>query len=205
MWIYQKKLQYPVRIKNPNPALASMIISQVGGPDGELSASMRYLHQRYSMPDGDVVGMLTDIGSEELGHLEMVSAIIHQLTRNIREDKLMDTPFAPYFVDHTTGVYPVSASGVPNDLKYVGVKGDPIADLNEDLAAEGAIPLRRIFKITKSQDNDKTGISATSRFKPKKQNKSDAKLHRPCFVLRFSEQRVQGHRRPQAGCLRRGS
>ena len=136
MWIYEKKLQYPVHIKNPNPALASMIISQVGGPDGELSASMRYLHQRYSMPDGDVVGMLTDIGSEELGHLEMVCAIIHQLTRDIKEDKIMDTPFAPYFVDHTTGVYPVAASGVPNDMKYVGVKGDPIADLNEDLAAE---------------------------------------------------------------------
>ena len=136
MWIYQKKLQYPVHIKNPNPALASMIISQVGGPDGELSASMRYLHQRYSMPDGDVVGMLTDIGSEELGHLEMVSAIIHQLTRNIREDKIMDTPFAPYFVDHTTGVYPTFASGTPWTAATMQVKGDPIADLTEDLAAE---------------------------------------------------------------------
>jgi spore coat protein JC len=154
MWIYEKKLQYPVRIKNPNPALASMIISQVGGPDGELSASMRYLHQRYSMPDGDVVGMLTDIGSEELNHLEMVSAIIHQLTRNIREDKIMDTPFAPYFVDHTTGVYPVAASGVPNDMKYVGVKGDPIADLNEDLAAEqkARVTYDNILRLTDDPD-----------------------------------------------------
>jgi spore coat protein JC len=154
MWIYEKKLQYPVRIKNPNPALASMIISQVGGPDGELSASMRYLHQRYSMPDGDVVGMLTDIGSEELNHLEMVSAIIHQLTRNIREDKIMDTPFAPYFVDHTIGVYPVAASGVPNDMKYVGVKGDPIADLNEDLAAEqkARVTYDNILRLTDDPD-----------------------------------------------------
>ena len=136
MWIYEKKLEYPVKIKTPNPKIAQVIISQLGGPDGELGASMRYLHQRYSMPDGDVVGMLTDIGSEELGHLEMVSAIIHQLTRNIREDKIMDTPFAPYFVDHTTGVYPIAASGVPFDMKYVGVKGDILADLNEDLAAE---------------------------------------------------------------------
>jgi spore coat protein JC len=154
MWIYEKKLQYPVRIENPNPALASMIISQVGGPDGELSASMRYLHQRYSMPDGDVVGMLTDIGSEELNHLEMVSAIIHQLTRNIREDKIMDTPFAPYFVDHTTGVYPVAASGVPNDMKYVGVKGDPIADLNEDLAAEqkARVTYDNILRLTDDPD-----------------------------------------------------
>jgi spore coat protein JC len=147
-------LQYPVRIKTPNPTLAAMIISQVGGPDGELSASMRYLHQRYSMPDGDVVGMLTDIGSEELNHLEMVSAIIHQLTRNIREDKIMDTPFAPYFVDHTTGVYPVAASGVPNDMKYVGVKGDPIADLNEDLAAEqkARVTYDNILRLTDDPD-----------------------------------------------------
>ncbi len=154
MWVYEKKLQYPVRIKNPNPALASMIISQVGGPDGELSASMRYLHQRYSMPDGDVVGMLTDIGSEELNHLEMVSAIIHQLTRNISDDKIMDTPFAPYFVDHTTGVYPVAASGVPNDMKYVGVKGDPIADLNEDLAAEqkARVTYDNILRLTDDPD-----------------------------------------------------
>ena len=154
MWIYEKKLQYPVRIKTPNPTLAAMIISQVGGPDGELSASMRYLHQRYSMPDGDVVGMLTDIGSEELNHLEMVSAIIHQLTRNIREDKIMDTPFAPYFVDHTTGVYPVAASGVPNDMKYVGVKGDPIADLNEDLAAEqkARVTYDNILRLTDDPD-----------------------------------------------------
>ena len=139
MWTYEKKLQYPVRIKTPNPALAAMIISQVGGPDGELGASMRYLHQRYSMPDGDVVGMLTDIGSEELNHLEMVSAIIHQLTRNLDQDKILGTPFAPYFVDHTTGVYPTAASGVPHDMMSVGIKGDPIADLNEDLAADAAI------------------------------------------------------------------
>ncbi len=154
MWIYEKKLQYPVRIKTPNPTLASMIISQVGGPDGELSASMRYLHQRYSMPDGEVVGMLTDIGSEELGHLEMVCAIIHQLTRNIKEDQIKDTPFAPYFIDHTTGVYPVAASGVPNDMKYVGVKGDPIADLNEDLAAEqkARVTYDNILRLTDDPD-----------------------------------------------------
>ena len=154
MWIYEKKLQYPVHIKNPDPSLASKIISQVGGPDGELSASMRYLHQRYSMPDGDVVGMLTDIGTEELAHLEIVSAILHQLTRNISESHIMDTPFAPYFVDHTTGVYPVSAAGVPNDMKYIGVKGDPIADLNEDLAAEqkARVTYDNILRLTDDPD-----------------------------------------------------
>ena len=146
MWIYEKKLEYPVKIKNPNPKLAQVIISQLGGPDGELAASMRYLHQRYSSPYGEVTGILTDIGTEELAHLEIVAAIIYQLTRNLKEDQVKDTPFATYFVDHTTGAYPVAASGVPFDMKYVGVKGDIITDLNEDLAADAAIikeqPLR---------------------------------------------------------------
>ena len=146
MWFYEKQLQYPVKIKNPNPKLASVIISQLGGPDGELGASMRYLHQRYSCPYDKVTGILTDVGSEELGHLEMVAAIIHQLTKNLTLEQIDGTPFAAYFVDHTTGAYPVAASGVPFDMKYVGVKGDILTDLNEDLAADAAIikeqPLR---------------------------------------------------------------
>ena len=137
MWLYEKKLQYPVNIKNTNHNLAQIIISQLGGPDGEIGASMRYLNQRYSMPDRRVMGMLTDIGTEELAHVEMVAAILYQLTRDIPEEKIKDTPFANYFVDHTTGVYPIAASGTPFDMKYIGVKGDPIADLNEDLAADG--------------------------------------------------------------------
>ena len=136
MWFYEKQLQYPVKIKNPNPKLASVIISQLGGPDGELGASMRYLHQRYSCPYDKVTGILTDVGSEELGHMEMVAAIIHQLTKNLTLEQIDGTPFAAYFVDHTTGAYPVAASGVPFDMKYVGVKGDILTDLNEDLAAE---------------------------------------------------------------------
>ena len=136
MWTYDKKLQYPVKIKTPNHNLANIIISQLGGPDGELAASMRYLNQRYSMPYSDVTGILTDVGTEELAHLEMVGAILYQLTRDLSPDDVVDTPFAGYFVDHTVGVYPVSAAGVPDDMKYIGVKGDVIADLNEDLAAE---------------------------------------------------------------------
>ena len=136
MWIYEKKLQYPVRIKNPNPRYAAMIISQAGGPDGELGASTRYLSQRYAMPYSDVIGTLTDVGTEELAHLEMISAIIHQLTRSLTEEEIKAAGFGAYFVDHTTGVYPQAASGVPFDAKYIGVKGDVIADLNEDLAAE---------------------------------------------------------------------
>ena len=136
MWIYDKKLQYPVKIKNPNADLAQVIISQLGGPDGELAASMRYLHQRYSCPYSEVVGILTDVGTEELAHLEMIAAILYQLTRDLSENEIKNSAFATYFVDHTTGVYPVAASGVPFDMKYVGIKGDPLTDLNEDLAAE---------------------------------------------------------------------
>lgn len=136
MWIYEKKLQYPIKIKNPDPSLAKLIISQLGGPDGELGASMRYLHQRYTMPWGEVVGILNDIGTEELAHLEMIATIVYQLTRNLSEDEIKSSGFDTYFVDHTAAVYPIAASGVPYDMKYIGVKGDVIADLNEDLAAE---------------------------------------------------------------------
>ena len=139
MWTYDKKLQYHVKIKNPNPQLAQIIISQLGGPDGELGASMRYLNQRYVMPYKEVTGILTDVGTEELAHLEMVAAVLYQLTRNLKEEEIEGTPFAAYFVDHTTGIYPVAAAGVPFDMKYIGVKGDIIADLNEDLAADAAI------------------------------------------------------------------
>ena len=136
MWSYEKKLQYPVNIKNPNPKLAQMIISQYGGPDGELGASMRYLSQRYAMPYAELKAILTDIGTEELGHLEMIGAIVHQLTRNLSREQIMNSGFAPYYVDHTTGIYPAAASGVPWTAAYMQSKGDPITDLHEDLAAE---------------------------------------------------------------------
>ena len=136
MFIYDKKLQYPVKIDNPNPRLAAIIISQYGGPDGELGASMRYLSQRYSMPFDELKGLLTDIGTEELGHLEMVGAIVHQLTRKLSDAQIQDSAFAPYFVDHTAGVFPTAASGFPWTAASMQVKGDPIADLTEDLAAE---------------------------------------------------------------------
>lgn len=136
MFIYEKKLQYPVKIARPNPRLASIIISQYGGPDGELGASLRYLSQRYSMPFDELKGLLTDIGTEELGHLEMIGSIVHQLTRNMKDEQYKDPAFAPYFVDHTAGVYPTAASGFPWSAASMQVKGDPIADLAEDLAAE---------------------------------------------------------------------
>lgn len=136
MFSYEKKLQYPVKIKNPNPKLAKIILTQYGGPDGELGASLRYLSQRYSMPFDELKGLLTDIGTEELGHLEMIGAIVHQLTRDLKDNQMKDPAFAPYFVDHTVGVYPASAAGTPWSAATMQVKGDPITDLAEDMAAE---------------------------------------------------------------------
>lgn len=136
MWTYNKQLQYPVKIKNPSAALAKVIITQVGGPDGELGASLRYLNQRYTMPDRRIVGMLTDIGTEELGHMEMVAAIVYQLTRCLNMDEIKRSGFDTYFVDHTAGIYPQAASGVPYTAAAMQVKGDVFADLHEDLAAE---------------------------------------------------------------------
>ena len=136
MFVYEKKLQYPVRIANPNPKLAAFIISQYGGPDGELGASLRYLSQRYTMPYPELKALLTDIGVEELGHLEMVGTIVHQLTRSMTEQEVKDAGYEAYFVDHTAGVYPTAASGFQWNAASMAVKGDLIADLTEDLAAE---------------------------------------------------------------------
>ena len=136
MFVYEKKLQYPVRIRNTNPALAKFIISQYGGPDGELGASLRYLSQRYSMPYPELKGLLTDIGTEELGHLEMIGTVVHQLTRDLCVDEIKKAGFDAYFVDHTAGVYPTAASGFPWSAASMAVKGDVITDLSEDLAAE---------------------------------------------------------------------
>ena len=120
MFVYEKKLQYPVRIKNPNPALAKFIVSQYGGADGELGASMRYLSQRFSMPYPELKGLLTDIGTEELGHLEMVGSILHQLTREMSDNEIKKSGFDTYFVDHTAGVYPAAASGFPWSAAAIG-------------------------------------------------------------------------------------
>lgn len=125
-----------LRQNNPPSYHFCYIKKQLGGPDGELAASTRYLSQRYSMPDNKVVGILTDVGTEELAHVEMISAILHQLTKNLTPEEITRSGFDKYFVDHTVGVYPVAAAGVPFDAKYIGVKGDVLADLNEDLAAE---------------------------------------------------------------------
>ena len=136
MFVYEKKLQYPVKIANTNPKLASIVLTQYGGPDGELGASLRYLSQRYSMPYEELKGLLTDIGTEELGHLEMIGTIVHQLTRNLTPEQQKEAGFAQYFVDHTASIYPQAASGTPWSAATMQVKGDPVTDLAEDMAAE---------------------------------------------------------------------
>ncbi len=136
MWSYDKKLEYPVKIKTPNPAMAKVIITQLGGPDGELGAATRYLSQRYSMPYDEVKAILTDVGTEELAHVELVSAILYQLTKNMTIQQIKNDGFDTYFVDHTAGIYAQAASGTPFSTQTLQVTGDTIADLTEDLAAE---------------------------------------------------------------------
>lgn len=136
MWVYEKRLQYPVNITQTNAKLAQVIISQFGGPDGELAASQRYLSQRYTMPDGMTKGLLNDIGTEELAHIEIVCAIIYQLTKNLSVEEIKASGFDKYYVDHTLGIWPQAAGGIPFNACVFQVKGDPITDLTEDLAAE---------------------------------------------------------------------
>ena len=136
MWTYEKKLQYPVKIACPNPALAKAIISQFGGPDGELAASMRYLSQRYTMPYKEGIATLTDVGTEELSHMEMICAIVHQLTRNLTPEEIKRHGFAEYYVDHTAALWPQAAGGTPFSATFFQSKGDPITDLHENMAAE---------------------------------------------------------------------
>lgn len=136
MWTYNKVLEYPVNIKNPNPRLAKFIISQYGGPDGELAASLRYLSQRFAMPDQKSKAILNDIGTEELAHLEMVGSIVHQLTDGVCPEELEKVGLGAYYTDHGVDVYPQSAAGVPFSASVLACKGDPIANLQEDLAAE---------------------------------------------------------------------
>ena len=154
MWQYEKKLQYPVNIKNPNPKLAQAIITQRGGPDGELNASIRYLNQRYSMPYDKVKALLTDIGTEELAHVEIISAILYQLTKNLTIDQIKESGFDKYFVDHTTGIYPIAASGQPFTAAFFQSTGDVISDLVENLAAEqkARTTYDNILRITDDPD-----------------------------------------------------
>ncbi len=154
MWMYEKKLQYPVRIKNPNPKMAKLIITQYGGPDGELAASLRYLSQRFSMVTSQAIATLNDIGTEELAHLEIVGAIVHQLVQGASIEEIEREGLASYYADHDRGVYPVDANGVPFTAAYIQVKGNPVVDLTEDLAAEQKARATYEWLINMADDPD---------------------------------------------------
>ena len=149
MWSYEKRLEFPVNIKEPNARIAQVIMSQYGGPDGELGASMRYLSQRYTMPYNEVAGILTDIGTEELAHLEMVSTIVYQLTKNLTMEEIEESGFANYYVDHTTGIWPTAAGGFPFSSSEFQSTGDAITDLFEDMAADGATLKEQLNSISR--------------------------------------------------------
>ena len=156
MWVYEKRLQYPVKITQTNPKIAQVIISQFGGPDGELGASMRYLAQRYTMPYKEVTGILTDIGTEELAHLEMICAIVYQLTKNLTPEEIEKSGFDKYYVDHTLALWPQSAGGVPWSATTFQSKGDPVTDLHEDMAAEqkAIVPVTDVVETVRRVDKD---------------------------------------------------
>ena len=184
MFIYEKKLQFPVKIATPNPKLAAFIISQYGGPDGELGASMRYLSQRYSMPYAEAKGLLTDIGTEELGHMEMVAAIVHQLTRNLTDEEVRNSPsFAPYFVDHTTGVYPTAASGFPWSAGSIRLTYDNILRLSDDPDVNNVIRFLREREIVHFQR-----FGECLRLCKEKMNSKNVYLTNPAFDKQMTPQ-----------------
>lgn len=154
MWLYEKKLEYPVKIKTPDPRMAKVIITQYGGPDGELGASIRYLSQRFSMITPQAIATLNDIGTEELAHLEIVGAIVNQLVKDASIDEIKAAGWDQYYSDHDKAIYPISAAGVPFTAAGVQSKGDPIADLHEDLAAEQKARSTYEYLINLADDPD---------------------------------------------------
>ena len=158
MWSYEKRLQYPVKISRPDPKVAMVILTQFGGPDGELAASQRYLSQRYTMPYREVAGLLTDIGTEELAHMEIICAMVYQLTKNLSEEEVVNAGFAPYYVDHTAALWPQAAAGVPFTALEFQSKGDALTDLHEDLAAEQKARLTYDNILRLSDDPDVNNV-----------------------------------------------
>lgn len=154
MWIYEKKLEHPVKIKNKDLKMAKFLMAQYGGPDGELGASLRYLSQRYTMPTGKTKGLLTDIGTEELAHVEMIAAMIYQLTKDATPEELKEAGLGSYFTEHDHAIYPADANGIPWTAAYIQSIGDPIADLTEDMAAEqkARTTYEHLLKLTDDPD-----------------------------------------------------
>ncbi|MGE5561527.1 MAG: manganese catalase family protein [Chloroflexota bacterium] len=158
MWVYERKLEYPVRITRPDPRMAKNIITQYGGPDGELAASMRYLTQRYSMPTSQAKAVLTDIGTEEQAHMEIVAALVYQLTEGASIEDIKRAGLDGYYADHDKAIYFVNAEGVPWTAAYIQSKGDPIADLHEDMAAEEKARATYEWLLNLSDDPDVSDV-----------------------------------------------
>lgn len=135
MWVYEKKLQYPVRVSKCDPRMAKFLIEQYGGADGELAAALRYLNQRYTLPD-QVIGIVNDIGTEELAHLEMIATMVYKLTKDATPEQMKAAGLGDHYANHDKALFYENASGVPFTASYIQAKGDPIADLYEDIAAE---------------------------------------------------------------------
>ncbi|NLJ97725.1 MAG: manganese catalase family protein [Tissierellia bacterium] len=161
MWIYEKRLQYPVRVDTTNPTLAAMIIEQFGGADGELSAGIRYLTQRWTMPTNQAKAVLTDIGTEELAHWEIIGTLAWKLVKDATVDQIKGTPFEAHYVNHGKSPFPHNAAGAPWMATYLNSKGDPIADLHEDMAAEEKARATYEWLINISDD---PGVTDTLRF-----------------------------------------
>jgi spore coat protein JC len=153
MWIYEKKLQYPVRVSTCNPMLAKYLVEQYGGADGELAAALRYLNQRYSIPD-KVIGLLTDIGTEEFAHLEMIATMIYKLTKDATPEQMKAAGLDTHYASHDSGLFYHNSDGVPFTASYIQAKGDPIADLYEDIAAEEKARATYQWIIDMSDDPD---------------------------------------------------
>lgn len=161
MWIYEKKLEYPIKVTGTNPKLAKTIITQYGGPDGELAASLRYLTQRYTMPTGRSKAILTDIGTEELAHMEIVAALVFNLTKDATIEQIKAAGMDGYYADHDKALYFVNGSGMPWTATYIQSKGDPITDMYEDMAAEEKARSTYEYLIQLSDD---PGVTETLRF-----------------------------------------
>lgn len=157
MWLYEKRLQYPVNVKRPDAKTAKIVMSQLGGPNGELGAALRYLSQRYTMPYPRVQALLTDIGTEELAHVEIISTLFYQLTNGLTPKEIKDGGLDAYFTDHTLGVYPTNSAGIPFSADTFQSVGDPISDLTEDMAAEqkARTTYDNILSLSKNEEVNK--------------------------------------------------
>lgn len=160
MWVYEKKLQYPVKIKNKDISMAKQLITQYGGSNGEMAAALRYLNQRYTMPDDRGKALLTDIGTEELAHIEIICTMVYQLLKGATVEELKSAGLASQYAEHENALYPTDANGVPFTVSYFATTGDPIADLYEDMAAEQKA--RAIYENLINLTNDKDVIEVLS-------------------------------------------